>query len=285
MLGQKLRLLRKENLISSKALAAQLGVSRQLLGQWESGEAEPDRVTISRLTVILNTTADYLTNDEIIVATPGKLRPAFHPRLISIIAILPFLLGAKGAIEGLVICHNLNNIQYGLEQENLKAGIFVEMDVSREQFWGNWDRSNFLPFAGADAYTQGIVYTIRLDKAGDYSITFIVQKDHARDIERIVRDGSTYHFSAKIIKHELFYEGIAMFLSPDEVRLADIVLSPTDKNAIAEIVSPNFAISTYDIAKEKRVLNNGLGWLLVAVLVFFATSVTLERKERGRSSL
>jgi transcriptional regulator with XRE-family HTH domain len=279
MLATKFRILRKQHLISRKALAAQLEVPPKLVAQWESGEAVPDSVVIARLTILLDTTADYLTNDEIMVVTPGRLRFAFNVKIISIIVVIPLLLGIKGSIEGLVIRVNLNNVHYGLEQENIKTNTFIEMDVSREQFWGKWDGSRFLPFVEEYAGSGDMRYTIRLDKANDLSISFIAQKEYVPYVESILRNGGPYHFSGKIIKHKLFYEGIAMFLSPDDnFRLADIVLNPDDKKAIAEIVSPNFAITTFDIEKEKRILNNGLGWLFVAALLFLLTSVTLERK-------
>jgi repressor LexA len=51
---------RKSKRMSQSELAAQLGVTQQAVGKWESGRSSPDPSTIARIAEILGTTADYL---------------------------------------------------------------------------------------------------------------------------------------------------------------------------------------------------------------------------------
>lgn len=57
---ETLKACRKGKRISQAELAAQLGVSQQAVGKWESGKSSPDPDTVARIAELLNTTADYL---------------------------------------------------------------------------------------------------------------------------------------------------------------------------------------------------------------------------------
>jgi repressor LexA len=58
---------RKAKHMSQAELAAQLDVTQQAVGKWESGKSSPDPATVARIASILGTTADYLL---------GMCRPA-----------------------------------------------------------------------------------------------------------------------------------------------------------------------------------------------------------------
>lgn len=61
---EKLVQLRKEHKLSQEQLAEKLGVSRQAVSRWESGETTPDMVNLLGLCNIFDVSADYLLRDE-----------------------------------------------------------------------------------------------------------------------------------------------------------------------------------------------------------------------------
>lgn len=58
--SELLRKCRKQKGMSQAELAAQLGVTQQAVGKWESGKSSPDPENVAKIAAILNTTADYL---------------------------------------------------------------------------------------------------------------------------------------------------------------------------------------------------------------------------------
>ena len=60
ILGDKITNLRKKAGWSQEELAHQLGVSRQAVSKWESGQSLPDLEKVALLCQCLDTTADYL---------------------------------------------------------------------------------------------------------------------------------------------------------------------------------------------------------------------------------
>ena len=63
-LNDKILLLRKKKGWSQEQLADQVGVSRQSVSKWESGNAMPDLDKIVVLSRIFNVTTDYLLKDD-----------------------------------------------------------------------------------------------------------------------------------------------------------------------------------------------------------------------------
>ena len=59
-MAQRLVDRRKAAGLSQEALAAQLGVSRQAVSKWESGQTVPDAVTVARLCDALHVPAGYV---------------------------------------------------------------------------------------------------------------------------------------------------------------------------------------------------------------------------------
>lgn len=59
-LGDRIQMLRKQQGLSQEDLAARLGLSRQAIGKWESGNATPSIDNLLELASIFHTTADYL---------------------------------------------------------------------------------------------------------------------------------------------------------------------------------------------------------------------------------
>ena len=58
--GNKLRLLRTQQGLYQKDLAAELGVSREIISYWESGKKKPNIDTILKLCDILDTNPNEL---------------------------------------------------------------------------------------------------------------------------------------------------------------------------------------------------------------------------------
>ena len=63
-LHEKIYTLRKGQNLSQEALAEKLGVSRQSVSKWETGEATPEVTKLLSLSKIFGVTTDYLLNDE-----------------------------------------------------------------------------------------------------------------------------------------------------------------------------------------------------------------------------
>lgn len=68
-LTEKLNSLRTESGLSQSTLAEQMGVARQTVSRWESGEAVPTRENLRRLSELYGVPVGYLLND-------GMERPA-----------------------------------------------------------------------------------------------------------------------------------------------------------------------------------------------------------------
>ena len=64
ILADKISMLRKQNGWSQEELAEQLGISRQSVSKWESGNAIPDLDKIIKMSKIFGVSTDYLLKDE-----------------------------------------------------------------------------------------------------------------------------------------------------------------------------------------------------------------------------
>ena len=62
MIGENIQYLRKRKSITQEALAEQVGVSRQTIAKWESGESAPDLDMAGRLSQALDVALDELAN-------------------------------------------------------------------------------------------------------------------------------------------------------------------------------------------------------------------------------
>ncbi len=69
-LSEKIYLCRKKGGLSQEALADQMGISRQAVSKWETGESEPDLSKLRQLAVIFGVSADWLLSDQDEPETP-----------------------------------------------------------------------------------------------------------------------------------------------------------------------------------------------------------------------
>ena len=62
MIGKNLQKLRKQRNLTQEALAEAVGVARQTIAKWETGESIPDLETAGRLASVLDVVLDDLVN-------------------------------------------------------------------------------------------------------------------------------------------------------------------------------------------------------------------------------
>ena len=70
MIGENIQHLRKMKSITQEALAEQVGVSRQTIAKWESGESAPDLDMAGKLGQALDVSLDDLVNAPLYKAPP-----------------------------------------------------------------------------------------------------------------------------------------------------------------------------------------------------------------------
>ena len=61
--NEKIALLRKQKGMTQEALAFKLGISRQSVSKWETGECEPDLSKLKEIASMFEVSIDYLLND------------------------------------------------------------------------------------------------------------------------------------------------------------------------------------------------------------------------------
>lgn len=76
ILADKILCLRKQRGWSQEDVAAQLGVSRQSVSKWESGQALPDLERIVELSELFGITADMLIRDDAVLPEPTSVMAA-----------------------------------------------------------------------------------------------------------------------------------------------------------------------------------------------------------------
>ena len=62
MIGKNLQKLRKQKNMTQEALAEQVGVARQTVAKWETGESVPDLEMAAKLAAVMAVSLDDLTN-------------------------------------------------------------------------------------------------------------------------------------------------------------------------------------------------------------------------------
>ena len=90
-IAERLQELRKQSGYSQEQVAEMLGLSRQAISKWESGQGKPEIDNIVKLTEIYNVSADYilLGAEKISVPVPEKKELSHeYKKAIGIIAII-----------------------------------------------------------------------------------------------------------------------------------------------------------------------------------------------------
>ncbi|MDO5548651.1 MAG: helix-turn-helix transcriptional regulator [Eubacteriales bacterium] len=99
-LDERLLALRKSNHFSQEEIAERLGVSRQAVSKWESGQGKPEIGNVIKLAEIYGVTTDYLLLGKGFAENiPQKQLSRTFRRMIAVIAII----GATAGITVLFI--------------------------------------------------------------------------------------------------------------------------------------------------------------------------------------
>lgn len=90
-ISERLQELRKKEGYSQEQVAEMLGLSRQAISKWESGQGKPEIDNIIKLTEIYHVSADYilLGTEKVSVPVPEKKKLSHeYKKAIGIIAII-----------------------------------------------------------------------------------------------------------------------------------------------------------------------------------------------------
>lgn len=91
-IGSQIQMLRKARGLSQEELAAQIGVSRQAVSKWESGQNLPDLEKVVTLSDFFGVTTDYLMRDGANAPPPEKQAPDIPADLPKTSSISPQLM-------------------------------------------------------------------------------------------------------------------------------------------------------------------------------------------------
>lgn len=130
MIGENIQYLRKSKNLTQESLAEQIGVSRQTVAKWESGESAPDLDAAAKLSQALDVSLDEMAGAPLYEATPPpSLAQGKH--IFGLVTV-----GDKGQIVIPVQARRLFHISPGdqlmvLGDENrglalLDAGFFIQ---------------------------------------------------------------------------------------------------------------------------------------------------------------
>lgn len=107
MIGENIQYLRKMKSITQEALAEQVGVSRQTVAKWESGESAPDLDMAGKLSQALDVGLDELATTPLYKA-PQPFDPSKGKHIFGLVTV-----GDKGQIVIPVQARRIFHIQPG----------------------------------------------------------------------------------------------------------------------------------------------------------------------------
>ena len=160
-INEKIIQLRKQKNLSQVDLADAIGVSRQTISKWESGDSLPDLANLQALSTVFGVSADYLLNDvdsmkeqsnypEWVEHLPGTIR--------SLIQRYGWVYGAKVAVGGIII------IVFGLFARFLFHTMIFETVPSG--FSPFTSESEFYPQWQIPSIFTGFIVAVALKKWG-----------------------------------------------------------------------------------------------------------------------
>ena len=107
MIGENIQCLRKRKSITQEALAEMVGVSRQTIAKWESGESAPDLEMSGKLSQALDVSLDDLANTPL-YEKPKEAAPVKGKHMFGLVTV-----GDKGQIVIPVQARRVFHIQPG----------------------------------------------------------------------------------------------------------------------------------------------------------------------------
>ena len=117
--SEKLIYLRKREGMTQEQLAEKIGVSRQALSKWESGDTLPDTVNILSLSRLFGVTTDYLLNDGFesdrdlpAVKENGRILDDKWRRLFTVMIGIWLMLISSLSVLGMAIYASVKDYRY-----------------------------------------------------------------------------------------------------------------------------------------------------------------------------
>lgn len=101
MLSEQILKKRKEAGLSQEALAEQLGVSRQAVSKWETGEANPDIAYVMRMCEIFGISSDVLLFGEERIPETSEVSKNIQEKKSTEKRLYPFILGMLLLVLGI----------------------------------------------------------------------------------------------------------------------------------------------------------------------------------------
>ena len=100
-LSEKIYQCRKEAGLSQEALAEQIGVSRQSVSKWETGEADPEIAKLKLLSTTFNVSVDWLLSEEDTPKTPhSKIEENENPSTHKALHTIGWIIGIGVSLFG-----------------------------------------------------------------------------------------------------------------------------------------------------------------------------------------
>lgn len=169
---ERLLEIRKSRGMSQEVLAEKIGVSRQAVSKWETGEALPDYTKLIALADALEVSLDYLCGREPRVETvptavterPKKKQKGWVVAVVWTVVVAMVVVLIVG-IVGLLVA-NLSDHAVEEPQRKLPEEFFVK-DVSFNYVEGEGLHFQFVPSVTGNGYTY-LLQTIWSDGAGGY---------------------------------------------------------------------------------------------------------------------
>jgi len=87
-IAERLQDLRKRNEDSQEQLAEKLGVSRQAVSKWESGQGSPEINNVLKISEIYNVSTDYILRGIMPVDPPKKKMDVIVKKALSVLLVV-----------------------------------------------------------------------------------------------------------------------------------------------------------------------------------------------------
>ncbi len=123
--AENLKAIRKENRVTQEELAEILGVSRQAISKWESGNGYPETEKLLVISKKLNVSLDYLMGNEVLEKKDNKV---LISQSLGKITIKTF------DNERVVVCQGVRTSKIALPKKGEPKYILVGID--KVTFWG-----------------------------------------------------------------------------------------------------------------------------------------------------
>ena len=202
-LHEKIYALRKKEGLSQEALAEKLGVSRQSVSKWETGEATPEVSKLLALSKVFAVTTDYLLDDESeekvqeaeeeketpspfaaapVYETPKKGKSVRNITVMLILCIIVFLiiLPVFAAIFGFsIFTHNTDtdNVIVLEEISSVAPDDYIRPSIEADQSVSYYDDTTSIPYESEGepiVHFENIQTATSSTSMTNFSVIFII---------------------------------------------------------------------------------------------------------------